>query len=94
MKTNASTGLLIGLFRFTAPAAFTQATITVNAAKPGQAIPPTLWGIFFEDIDLSADGGLNPELVRNRSCEDASQPVDWSLTNGADGHSTMSVDSS
>ena len=43
---------------------------------------------------MSADGGLYPELVRNRSFKDASRPVDWSLTNGADRHSTMSVDSS
>jgi len=46
------------------------ATITVHADKPGHTIAPTLWGIFFEDINLSADGGIYPELVRNRSFED------------------------
>ncbi|MBM3888542.1 MAG: alpha-L-arabinofuranosidase, partial [Verrucomicrobia bacterium] len=46
------------------------ASITVQANKPGHKIAPTLWGIFFEDINLSADGGIYPELVRNRSFED------------------------
>lgn len=31
---------------------------------------PDLWGIFFEDIDLSLDGGVYAEMVRNRSFED------------------------
>lgn len=56
------------------------AKITVAADKPGHAIPATLWGIFFEDINLSADGGLYPELVRNRSFEDADTPADWKVT--------------
>ena len=42
------------------------AKITVDAANPAHAISPTLWGIFFEDINLSADGGIYHELVRNR----------------------------
>jgi len=40
------------------------ARITVDAARPGHAIAPTLWGVFFEDINLSADGGIYPERVR------------------------------
>jgi len=32
------------------------AKITVGVAHPGHVISPTLWGIFFEDINLSADG--------------------------------------
>ncbi|HLZ53322.1 MAG TPA: hypothetical protein VKS19_02470 [Verrucomicrobiae bacterium] len=43
-----------------------QANVTMDANKPGHAIPPTLRGIFFEDINLSADGGVYPELARNR----------------------------
>ena len=56
------------------------AKITVDAAHPAHAISPTLWGIFFEDINLSADGGIYPELVRNRSFEDADKPADWKIT--------------
>src|ERR1051325_6543065 len=34
------------------------AKLTIQVDKPGHKIPPTLWGIFFEDINLSADGGI------------------------------------
>ena len=57
-----------------------QATVTIDAATPGHDIAPTLWGIFFEDINLSADGGLYPELVRNRSFEDADRPEHWTFS--------------
>src|ERR1043166_288327 len=69
------------------------ATISVQADKPGHRISPTLWGIFFEDINLSADGGIYPELVRNRSFEDADKPENWKLT-APDGASEMAIDSS
>src|ERR1700753_4142781 len=67
--------------------------ITVDVAHPGHAIAPTLWGIFFEDINLSADGGLYPELVRNRSFEDADKPDFWQLVNAPGGESEMKIDS-
>ena len=57
--------------------------ITVNVDQPGHPIAPTLWGIFFEDINLSADGGIYPELVRNRSFEDAATPTDWKIAGAA-----------
>jgi alpha-L-arabinofuranosidase len=69
------------------------AKITVDAAHPGHKVSPMLWGIFFEDINLSADGGIYPELVRNRSFEDADTPSYWTLTNSAGGNSAMTVDS-
>ena len=43
--------------------------LTVHADKPGPEISPTMWGIFFEDINFGADGGLYAELVKNRSFE-------------------------
>ena len=55
------------------------AKITVDAAHPAHAISPTLWGIFFEDINLSADGGIYTELVRNRSFEDSDKPENWTF---------------
>ena len=55
------------------------AKITVDAAHPGHPISPTLWGIFFEDINMSSDGGIYPELVRNRSFEDADTPENWNF---------------
>ena len=68
------------------------ATITIQTDQPGHAVSPTLWGIFFEDINLSADGGVYPELVRNRSFEDAARPDQWKLANQAEARTEMSID--
>jgi alpha-L-arabinofuranosidase len=43
--------------------------ISVSAGKPVCDIKPTMWGVFFEDINFAADGGLYAELVKNRSFE-------------------------
>ena len=45
-----------------------QRQLTVNV-KPGAPIQPTMYGVFFEDINFGADGGLYAELVANRSFE-------------------------
>jgi len=64
--------------------------ITVEVNKPGHKISPTLFGIFFEDINLSADGGIYPELVRNRSFEDADTLQNWTFVS-ANGRSSASI---
>ena len=56
-----------------------EAKLAIQVDRPGRAIAPTLWGIFFEDINLSTDGGIYPELVRNRSFEDSEKTENWSL---------------
>lgn len=70
------------------------ATLTVELDQPGHAVAPTLWGIFFEDINLSADGGIYPELVRNRSFEDSEKPEHWVLKNEGDAKAELSIDTS
>ncbi len=70
------------------------ARITVTADQPAHRIPPTLWGIFFEDINLSADGGIYPELVRNRSFEDGDKPEYWKFTSVGAGRSECAYNSS
>src|SRR6266404_2334930 len=52
-------------------------TITVQADKPGPRINPAMWGIFFEDINFGADGGLYAELVKNRSFEFPDPLMGW-----------------
>ena len=47
-----------------------QVVIDVDASQRGPKISPTHYGIFFEDINHAADGGLYAELIRNRSFED------------------------
>jgi alpha-L-arabinofuranosidase len=72
---------------------FGQASLTVDVNKPGHPVAPTLWGIFFEDINLDADGGIYPELVRNRSFEDSEQPDFWTLADSNGGKSKIATDS-
>lgn len=51
------------------------ASITIDADAAGTAVSPTLYGIFFEDINHAADGGIYAELIRNRSFEDTVPPA-------------------
>lgn len=51
--------------------------LTVQVDKPIGEIQPTMWGIFFEDINFAADGGLYAELVKNRSFEFAHPLMGW-----------------
>ena len=47
----------------------------INLKKLGAPIQPTMYGIFFEDINFAADGGLYAELVKNRSFEFPVDPL-------------------
>ncbi|KPI08191.1 alpha-L-arabinofuranosidase domain protein [Actinobacteria bacterium OK074] len=46
-----------------------ETVIEVDTASPGTPISPDLFGVFFEDLNYAADGGLYAELVQNRSFE-------------------------
>lgn len=50
-------------------AAPTRGTLTIHAGQPRRTISPDLFGIFFEDLNYAADGGLYAELIQNRSFE-------------------------
>lgn len=52
-------------------------TFDVNTKKVGAAVQPTMYGIFFEDINYAADGGLYGELVKNRSFEFPDALMGW-----------------
>ncbi|MEV0603050.1 alpha-L-arabinofuranosidase C-terminal domain-containing protein [Streptomyces sp. NPDC050315] len=47
----------------------TDYTLKVDPARQGPAIDDTMYGVFFEDINRAADGGLYAEQVQNRSFE-------------------------
>ena len=49
--------------------------LVVDARKPGAAIRPDMYGVFFEDINFGADGGLYAELVKNRSFDFTHSPL-------------------
>ena len=52
-------------------------TIEVNTKKIGAPIQSTMYGIFFEDINYAADGGLYGELIKNRSFEFPQHLMGW-----------------
>lgn len=53
--------------------------ITVKANQIKGDIQPTMWGVFFEDINLGADGGIYAELVKNRSFEFFKPLMGWTV---------------
>ncbi|MBQ7528137.1 MAG: arabinosidase [Bacteroidaceae bacterium] len=60
---------LLCLLAFAAMSVKAQVNIKVDVAQRGIEISPTLYGIFYEDINYASDGGLYAELIRNRSFE-------------------------
>lgn len=61
--------LLLPAAQGTAHAQQPDHTVTVDGTGSAADIADTMYGIFLEDINFAADGGLYPELVRNRSFE-------------------------
>ena len=51
--------------------------LDVNTKKLGAPVQPTMYGIFFEDINYAADGGLYAEMVKNRSFEFPQHLMGW-----------------
>ena len=57
--------------------------LDVNTTKQGAPVQPTMYGIFFEDINYAADGGLYAELVMNRSFEYPNHLAGWDVSGNA-----------
>jgi alpha-N-arabinofuranosidase len=66
-------------------------SVTVQVDRPGAAIPRTLFGLFFEDINFAADGGLYPERVKNRSFEFPEPLMGWKQAAPGDAKGTLQV---
>ena len=65
-------------------AAHAQVDINIDINNKGPKISPTHYGIFFEDINHAADGGLYAELIQNRSMEDSETlPVHWNAVHNS-----------
>ncbi|HML73849.1 MAG TPA: alpha-L-arabinofuranosidase C-terminal domain-containing protein [Anaerohalosphaeraceae bacterium] len=77
MKQGVILSVLLGIFILLSAAGVCQTTITISADKSGPQISPTMWGIFFEDINFNGDGGLYAELVKNRSFEFPKTMMGW-----------------
>ena len=77
--------LFIGAFPQTS--APTADVIDIHVDKPGASISPGMFGVFFEDINFAADGGLCPERIKNRSFEFTEPLSSWTklVREGAEG---------
>lgn len=69
--------LLVSALLLSAPLPLSAATVSVTVDRPGAAINPAMWGVFFEDINFGADGGLYAELVKNRGFEFPEPLMGW-----------------
>lgn len=85
--------LTLALALLCLPVAFAQstATVSVQVDKPGPEISPTMYGIFFEDINFGADGGLYPERVKNRSFEFPEPLMAWKQIDKGGSQGTLTV---
>jgi len=61
-----------------------QASIKIIVDQPGIRVSPTLYGIFFEEINRAGDGGIYAEMLENRSFEDLKDnPACWTSSGTA-----------
>ncbi len=51
--------------------------MVIQTNKVGAEIQPTMYGLFFEDINYGADGGLYAEMIKNRSFEFPQNFLGW-----------------
>lgn len=58
--------------------------LTLKADKPGAPIQHTMYGLFFEDINFGADGGLYAEKIKNRSFEFPQHLMGWKTFGGVE----------
>lgn len=58
--------------------------LTLQTNKLGAKVQPTMYGLFFEDINYAADGGLYAEMVKNRSFEFPQSLMGWMTYGGVE----------
>jgi alpha-N-arabinofuranosidase len=63
-----------------------QTNLEVDITNTVTKIQPTMYGVFFEDINFAADGGLYAEMIKNRSFEFEAPLMGWEQPN-SDKHS-------
>jgi len=71
--------------------AHAQKQLVVKANEVKATIQPTMWGIFFEDINFGADGGLYAELVKNRSFEFNMPMMGWKVVKEKEAEATTLI---
>ncbi|PKB16480.1 alpha-L-arabinofuranosidase C-terminal domain-containing protein [Flavobacterium sp. 5] len=77
MKPNLITKITLCGFLLNGLYSQAQSKLEVNTSKTITKIEPTMYGVFFEDINFAADGGLYAEMVKNRSFEFDDRLMGW-----------------
>jgi alpha-L-arabinofuranosidase len=97
MKRTRAGALLSTLLLISATASLAQqpATLEIDAQKSIAHVSPTLYGLMTEEINHSYDGGLYPELIRNRAfMDDSYGPHGWMLVEQGNAQASMELDKS
>jgi alpha-L-arabinofuranosidase len=96
MKTTRAGALLSALLLIAAAAtAQPPATLEIDAQRTVAHVSPTLYGLMTEEINHSYDGGLYPELIRNRAfMDDSYGPHGWVLVEKGNAQASMELDKS
>ncbi|WP_294279261.1 alpha-L-arabinofuranosidase C-terminal domain-containing protein [uncultured Chryseobacterium sp.] len=84
MKTKniiSTAAIFLSVTFFSAQSQKSSYVLDLNGASTGIKIQPTMYGIFFEDINFAADGGLYAELIKNRSFEFDEPLTGWKQPN-------------
>ncbi|MDE6484500.1 MAG: carbohydrate binding domain-containing protein [Duncaniella sp.] len=71
--------LLLGAISVALYAGAADNVFNIDMDNIGAEVQPTMYGLFFEDINFAADGGLYGELVKNRSFEFPQNFMGWNI---------------
>lgn len=86
---------LLGFCLWMGPAAWIHAqesaSVIIRVDRPGAEISPQMWGIFFEDINFGADGGLYAELVKNGGFEFPDPMTGWFMIRPSNARGDVTV---
>ncbi|MGC8743249.1 MAG: alpha-L-arabinofuranosidase C-terminal domain-containing protein [Verrucomicrobiia bacterium] len=70
---------------------YSSTTVEIDLSKQKAQISPFMWGVFFEDINFGADGGLSAEMVKNRGFEFPDPLMGWKTVKREGGGSTVTI---
>lgn len=84
-----ATFLAVLVLSYAAVAAAVELKVQID--RPGARINPAMWGVFFEDINFGADGGLYAELVKNRGFEFPDPMMGWNQLSPSKARGTITV---
>ena len=70
--------MLLG-FQCSNAVAQSKSPVIIDAGKTIAEVHPAMWGVFFEDINFGADGGIYAEMIKNRSFEFSMPLMGWKV---------------